>query len=224
MCLLLVLLGWPCLTWADISTNLTVRWKTDEGTGSTLADNTGNGHIATFGANAPTWLTGANCHSGACLSFANQNQSATFTAITSGTTWTWAAWVYPSTGAATFAQLFVDLGAEAIYYVNTGANARKMLYDGSFYSTTLLTLDTWQHVAFVVNAGAWTWYINGAAAGTGTGVLTRGYDSIGSSADGFTGRLDEMWLFVGRALSAGDITELMNQTDAAPRKRVWIME
>lgn len=207
------------VAYADITSNLVVRWPMDNGSGTTITDTSGNGHTGTFGTNNPTWLSGANCKMSACLGFANANQSVTFTAITSGTTFTWATWIYPITGTDTWAWLLAQAGIEAIFYTNTGVNAGNVLFDGGFYNTTPLTPNAWQHVALVSNAGSGTWYLNGVADGTGT-VATVDYNTIADTSGGFTGRLDDMWLF-SRALSAGDIAELIAlATPASAKKRI----
>jgi hypothetical protein len=49
-------------------------WKLDDGTGSTAADASGNGHAALF-VNRPVWGTGARCAIGGCLLFNGLNQA-----------------------------------------------------------------------------------------------------------------------------------------------------
>jgi hypothetical protein len=211
---------------ADIVTSLELRWKMDENTGTTLTDTTGHGHTGTFGAStaAPTWST--SCHAGSCVAFDGANDVVTMTQMVTGTTFTWAAWVFPLTSANTYAVLFVHLGNDGIWLMPAAPNNRKLNYyysSADHLSTGALTQDAWNHVAVVNNAGAVTFYINGSASGTATGGASFLADEMGAdtgaSGLAFAGRIDEVWYFAGRALSGSDITELMNQSDTAGLRR-----
>lgn len=69
LCLVL-LVGIPALSWADITSNRVLWLKMDEGTGTTLTDAGSGGHTCALdGTTPPTWATGATCSTGTCLVF-----------------------------------------------------------------------------------------------------------------------------------------------------------
>lgn len=193
----------------DITTNLVVRWKLDEGANTSLTDDTGNGHTGTLAGSptTPTWST--SCHAGACLAFDGIDDAFSFTGVATGTTWTWAAWLFPTTGGSGDGFLFAQNGVDAIYYEHSGANPNKLLVDGSTYSAGALTLNTWSHVAVVNTAGTVTFYINGAASGTGGAGISITADRVG---DGYQGRMDDI-RFYSRALAAADVLTLYQLTE-----------
>jgi hypothetical protein len=203
-CLALLLLA--SSVQADITTNLVLRWKLDEGgTATSLADASGNGHTGTLAASpaTPTWSTGCSINA-SCLEFDGIDDKFTFTGLATGTTWTWAAWLYPLTGGTGEGFLFAQEGVDAIYTLNDGVDAHKIYTDGGPKSTSALPTATWTHVAVVNNAGTVTYYINGSSSGTGSSV------SLTADVAGlyYKGRMAEVYFF-SRALSASDVNELM---------------
>jgi Concanavalin A-like lectin/glucanases superfamily len=221
-CGLLGVLGLMHVAWGqDFTTGLAAYWPADAGSGTTLADSTGNGHTATFGAStaAPTWMTGASCKIGAaCVRFDGVNDIATFTGISLGTTYTLAMWVFPETGTAPdYGQLLGDL------YLMHNTLQLNFWYTVDHFSTTSLTTTVWNHVAMVSSAGTITYYINGTTAGGPTGAPPMTAIDMGNngSAEAFLGRLDDMRIYT-RALTQADITALVAFTGAAAssRKRI----
>jgi Concanavalin A-like lectin/glucanases superfamily len=196
-------------------------WPADAGSGTTLADSTGNGHTATFGAStaAPTWLTGASCQIGAaCVRFDGVNDIATFTGISLGTTYTLAMWVFMETGTPPqYGQLLGDL------YVMQDTRQLNFWFTSDHRSTGSLTANTWQHAAMVSSGGTITFYINGISSGGATGAPAMTAIDMGNngSSEAFLGRLDDIRIYT-RALSQADITALVafTGTAASSRKRI----
>lgn len=208
----------PEVVRADIMSNLALYWRLDEGTGSSAGDSSGNGVNGTLGAStaAPTWLTGASCKFGNCLSFDGSNDVVTLSLAT-GTSYTIALWVYNDSTATGFnyTTLFSLSGAASgLFLMQTGGNANQlnMYYSGAdHFSSGTVPTDTWAHIAVTVNAGAVTFYINGSSSGTASSGPSFTATTVGlhdTSQEAFKGRIDEFRVY-SRALSSGDITELV---------------
>jgi hypothetical protein len=220
-----VLLAVPCGWAQDFTSNLLAYWPLNEGTGTTAVDVVG-GVTLTFTAapGAPTWLSGASCKIGAaCLSFDGTNDSATFPTVTTGTTWTYAAWIWPQSGATgiDFGTLISDT-IVAIYLRHNTGNVLDTYFTGtSHVSSSGLTFDQWNHVAVSVQAGALQYYINGTAAGTVSSVPALDPNILGDDRfnEWFWGRMDDVRLYT-RALTQADVQALMLFTGASSRRRV----
>lgn len=221
LALLLLTLLLPGLVWADITTSLQAYWKFDGGTGgagTTVPDDSGNGHTGTL-AGTFSWVTG-NIGPWA-LDLNSDTAAMSWTAITVGTNMTMAAWIYPSTNPNSDQQglILTSTGAAGFSFYNT---TNKLLFDANVpsFSTGTITLNTWTHVAVTISAGSGTFYINGSASGTfsdsgsGINIAIMGASSPYNSRM----RVDDVRYYT-RALSSGDITELVAFTGAVARKK-----
>ena len=183
---------------------LVAYWKMDETSGTSMTDATGNGHTGT--------IDGATINQtgiiGRAYSFDGVDDKVTFDAITSGTSFAISMWVYP-----------IDMVQEGVLMVRSsngtglsvyggGADDRKLLWwKGSTgdVSTGALTNKAWNHVLFNVDNGTGTFYINGTASGTSTGVLSMPLDVMGDySWYEFKGMIDEPH-FYSRPLTTAEI-------------------
>lgn len=191
-------------------------WKMDENTGTTLANSGSGGTInGTIVGGLASWLTGANCNTGfsSCVGFSITNAQVTMSHAT-GTTFTWAAWIYSATaGTNTYAVLWTSTAAASGLFLqqSSGGNNNKLnfYYTTDHFSTGTVARDTWVHVAVVNNAGAVTFYINGTASGTSSSAVGFTAVCMGycGTASELVGRLDEVRVY-SRALSGAEIIEL----------------
>jgi hypothetical protein len=216
VCLSILVLA-PSLAWADITSNLVIHWPADTGTGTNVPDVTAGGHNGTLAGGA-TWVSPGKVGASA-LSFDGVSGVMTWTALATGTTYTIAAWIFPIPSSTSYGPLFATTSAgNGFFYYNNGSLD---LYTGlDKISTTTMTENAWHHVAVSVNAGAYTFYIDGVSAGTGTGITDIIPSSAGGSTGGefFKGYIDDLRFYT-RALSAGDIAELIALGTAAVTAR-----
>lgn len=153
---------------------------------------------------------------------ANINLGASFTF--SGNI-TIAGWVRPtSNGTITIYNKWSGAYTNFLLFDLVGLQLRSTVYTAgtgsSNYSTTLLQLGVWSHVAFTVSGATYTFYINGVASGTGSltsgsipsysGTAYIGYRGD-SPNDEWQGDISEM-CFISSALTSAQISSLYNAT------------
>ena len=215
------------------STGLVVAYAMNEGSGTTTADLSGNG--ITGALQGATWTSAGEY--GNALSF---NGSTSYVdlgspaALKTTGSMTWEAWVFPVANPPDDGQIIAfsnNTGWQLKTSPDTGPRTFGVAVSATSgrtqrYSKTVLTLNTWYHVAGVYNATARTLdiYVNGVLDdGTLRGtvpaaqVLPTGINvNIGRRTGGFyfNGRIDEVRVY-NRALSAAEIQADMN-TPLAP--------
>lgn len=222
--LFLLLLSVTILPVSAVVNDPVLWWKFDETSGTTVSDSVGS-TTGTFTGNTNGWLSGASCKFSGCLNMHPTDGGISFSKAT-GSTFTWASWIYAlAAGANDYAGMF-HLGASGIFLDQSGTNNNKLnyYYTTDHFSTGTITRDTWTHVAIVNNAGAVTFYINATASGTaasapGFTATALGFNSTGTQ---FVGRFDDMRLY-NRALSGAEITELRDWTPSTGTTRRAIM-
>lgn len=192
----------------DITTGLVAWWRFDEGSGTSAADATGNGHTGTLNSGVG-WTTGKiGTHAVAYPGTTGAGVS--ISSLTTGTTFTYAAWIFHA-GSGGFSNLISQDSGHGIW-----VNGGKISFFGTSASNlTTMSDSVWYHVVVVNNGGAVTYYLNGVADGTATGGYS--FPAAGMGADGgtggeaFGGNHDDVRLY-SRALSQADITALFNFT------------
>jgi hypothetical protein len=111
-----------------------------------------------------------------------------------GTSWTMECWIYPtSLPASTYECIFSESSSFGLYVYNSHI----IYYTGSaiLTSSSTVSLNTWQHVAFVNNGGTITLYLNGVSQGTTTTNWTTSsglYIGTDNSSEYFRGYIDEV--------------------------------
>ncbi|MFT3787364.1 MAG: alginate lyase family protein [Tepidisphaeraceae bacterium] len=212
--------------------DLLVRLKLDESTGTAAADATGHGWTGTL-TNGPVWTTG---RASGAVQFDGVDDYVSLPAgVVNGlTTATFAMWVNVSTFA-TWARLF-DFGTDttnylflAPQYTATAPNTAKLRFgirtpsvaEQQITSTVAMPAGTWAHVAVVLNGSVGTLYLNGVQAGQTTN-LTLNPSSLGNTtlnylgksqwADPYlTGSLDDFRIY-NRALTSAEVSSLATTT------------
>ena len=240
----LLLAAGPCR--ADITSNLVGYWALNDGTGTTAADASGNGTTLTL-VNTPTWVAPGKIGA-AAVAFASASSQKLSAAITSGSVlwpgtgnWTAAAWVKLASTGIEHGILGTHTNGDQHWWflrVNTNGTLLWSHRDGTTTvqpasSGTITDTTTWHHVAAsVARTGNVTWYIDGSAAGTGSVSAAQasvvGTSSMTIGATGESGiqyanaTIDEARVY-SRALSSGDITELVAFTGSVLKRRpLWL--
>ena len=237
---LLLILLLPSLAWGDITTNLTLWWPLDTGSGTTATAGAGTSITGTL-VNTPTWETAGNCRISACLGFNGSTQRITSTSLLADvigvSAGTLTLWAFPTAAgtaqSATYELnlLFGDSNEFAGLYQGNPSSAGEGFWaynwdSGDDRVGTTYTLNTWIHLAWVHGGGQLKIYKDGAfvaqTASANTNYLlgTMRAANFESDPTYFAGRLDEIkgWQ---RALVDADILEEFQRATVAtaPRRR-----
>jgi hypothetical protein len=199
---------------SPLSNGLAALWSLDSGSisGTAVADDSGNNNIATL-VNGPTAAAGHWGDSNNARSLNGSNSYITtayqIPAQSSGTSFTWSAWVKLNSSS----QYAVLLGFRN---GSTWAKLTPSSFEygnGSIISSSIPT-GSWVHVAIVKNGQNFTYYRNGVSVGTASnsGSVVSSPFYIGSdpayTSDGvISGAIDEVMVW-NRALSASEISSL----------------
>ena len=214
---------------AEISTapsDLLVRLKFDETSGTTAADASGNGNTGTT-VNSPTWISGQFNNAINLTNTSSQYVTMPTGVVTGVDDFTVSAWV-KMTSLATWARLF-DLGTGTTNYMflaPQGPTANRIRFairtpsvsEQQINSTINTPVGAWFHVAVTLTGSTGRLYINGVEAGSNTGMTlkpsslgTTNLNYLGKSqfsADSYlNGAIDDFRIY-GRAFSATEITAL----------------
>ncbi|HEU5114778.1 MAG TPA: LamG-like jellyroll fold domain-containing protein [Candidatus Paceibacterota bacterium] len=186
-------------------------WNMDEGSGSTVADMSGNGMNGTLNGGV-TWTTGK--YFGA-LQFDGATGFVTVgknDSVFPNTTLTWSVWVYPTQYQNYDVVLWDDDtqsgGDRGIELRGDGTVGA-----GDFFndvSTGKVSLNAWHNIAYTSGNGKRALYIDGALDTQWTGTLpdhsTRSFVSIGSGHNGyrgfFKGKIDMVHIYTNTLLAA----------------------
>ena len=202
---------------------LVAAYNFNEGSGTSAADSSGNGHTSTL-TNGPTWTTGKY---GDALSFdgADDYVNVPDAASLDLTNWTISAWIYPtSLPFVTWKTILCKGGDCTNYYLQTygteleggfespAGNWRRFRTTGA-----TLQLNTWYHVAFTFDDAANTGkvYISGverfSKTETAVPVTTATPLRIGTDNwdENWSGLLDDLRIY-NRALTQAEIQTDMN--------------
>jgi fibronectin type 3 domain-containing protein len=205
--------------------DLLVRLKFDETSGTTAADASGNGNTGTT-VNSPTWVSGQFNNAINLTNTSSQYVTMPTGVVTGVTDFTVSTWV-KMTSLATWARLF-DIGTGTNNYMflaPQGPTANRMRFairtatvgEQIINSSVNTPVGTWFHVAVTLTGTTGRLYINGVEAGSNTGMNlnpsslgTTNLNYLGKSqwADPYlNGALDDFRIY-GRAFSAAEITSL----------------
>ncbi len=205
---------------APQKSGLVAAYSFDEGTGTTVADASGNSNTGTL-TTGPAWSTQGKY--GKALSF---NGSGLVTISDSNTLdlttgMTLEAWVYPTTTSSQWKDIIYK--ANDMYYLEgsstqSGAPATGGAFgaNANLYGTAPLPINTWSHLAATYDGAMMQLLVNGVQVAslaqtgpfqTSTQALTIGGDAIYGQY--WTGLIDEVRIY-NRALSQTEIQSDMN--------------
>jgi hypothetical protein len=205
------------------STGPVAAYNFDAGSGTTVADLSGNANTGTI--TGATWVTtGKN---GGGLSFngtSNYVQVADSASLDLTTGMTLEAWVNPSALGTTWRTvLFKAQGSNMVYSLYANQDTTRPVGqvniggEKNAVGTAALALNTWSHIAVTYDGSALRLYVNGALAATtavsGTIPVSSGVLRMGGNAqwgEWFGGLLDDVRIY-NRSLSAGEIATDMNR-------------
>ena len=208
-------------------TGLVAAYAFNEGTGTTVADISGNGHTGTI-SNAIWTATG---RFGGALVFNGTNTRVTVPNAPSlqlTTGMTLEAWVYPTATLTSWRAIF----AKTVdgYYLMASSDLNNRPAVGATWTAgnqnlaapSTLALNTWTHMAATFDGATVRLYVNGAQvasqAQTTSLVPTSGTLQIGGDNypnEFFVGRIDEVRIY-NRALSASEIQTDLNTAVGGP--------
>jgi chitodextrinase len=207
---------------------LVAHWSYDQSTGTTLNDDSGNGHAGTFGS-TPTWAAGKMNNS---LKFDGSDvvKLGNITQINGASKLTLAAWIKR-----TSAGSMVLLGKQtsnqdvAIEAWSDGKVYFQLSKGADTYGTVALNDTAWHHVAMVFdgtqtgNANRLKAYVDGAqktlafngTVGTTTTTNTTAFNIGKVGSDYSNGQIDDTWLYA-RALNQAEVQDLAQVSAPAP--------
>lgn len=225
---IILLLIFPKVVFADITSNLVAWYQLDEGTGSTANDSSGNGNSGTE-TGSPSYVFGFI--GPYALSFNGSTQwisKSSPSALPTGDL-TYAAWIYNTSTSGSHTVICLGNNSSTnrndIYIeVNPSSLDAFQFINGTFASTTssiTVINNVWQHVAavFHVATGNVDFYSNGVFLNTQTltaalpsvnGISVGAFtDDNGSFLNQFLGNIDDARIY-SRALNASDVLQLYN--------------
>jgi hypothetical protein len=185
------------------------------GIGTTSLDETTNANNGTL-TNGPTWTTG---YLGSGISFDGTND---YVSVPSSTSLdmtnkaTVSAWIYP-TNFADYRTMMIRINGGGTQYYGMSLNASGALIcqftPGSLTSSSLMTLNAWNHVACTYDGATIIAYINGQSAGSSSAsgnigtptTLGIGYDPVNGRY--FAGKMDDVRIY-NRALSSTEVAQI----------------
>src|SRR5882672_9206645 len=202
------------------ATGLVAAYAFNEGSGTTVADISGNNNNGTI--TAATWTTAGKF--GNALAFNGTSARVTVPNAASlqlTTGMTLEAWVFP-TAALTGWQAIVDKTVDG-YYLMASTDQNRPAAGGTWvggnqntYGPSVLAVNAWTHLAATFDGATVRLFVNGVqvasqaqttALASTTGTLQIGGDSYPNEF--FAGRIDEVRIY-NRALSAAEIQTDMN--------------
>jgi chitodextrinase len=208
------------------STGPVAAYNFDAGSGTTLADLSGNASNGTI--SGASWTTAG--HSGAALSFDGNSDSVTVPDASNldlSSAMTLEAWVYPTVlGSSWRTILTKDQSGGAVYglFANsdtaTPAALTALPAQDVVRGPNRLAKFAWTHLAATYDGATLRLYVNGvqSASVPGTGAMTSSTQPLriggNSLSQWFRGRIDDVRIY-NRALSASEITNDMRTAVAA---------
>lgn len=215
-------LGQPCVVDSTSSPGLVAAYSFDEGTGTTVADSSGNGNHGTV--NATSWTPG---RFGQALAFNGTSSWVTVNDsnsldLTSGMTLE--AWVFPTRFGAWNTVVMKERSGGLAYALGVDGSGLPDAYIwvnnqfNSVLGSMPLALNTWAHLAISFDASVLRLYVNGSQVASrnvsGSLPVTGNPLRIGGNSvwsEWFNGSIDEVRIY-NRPLSQSEIQADMNRS------------
>lgn len=191
--------------------SLSLFWLFNEGSGQTVYDlslNERNGTLTNM--DETDWVPGRD---GWALEFDGSNDHVIIPDVSVTTTFTYSIWIRPSSQTDSWGGIGGSADAFDIFYYrgsDSGGNEGLISFwfdAADHHNNTALINNIWSHFAIVVNAGGYTFYLNGLPDGTQvSGVDAFIFEILGSDdfADAFKGALSDIRIY-NRALTSEEI-------------------
>src|SRR5882724_3834407 len=208
------------------TSGLVAGYSFAEGSGTTVADVSGNNNRGTLGGGV-TWTTQGKFGNALVFNGASFVTIPAAASLNLTTAMTLEAWIYPTTAATNWSTaLMREQPGEFVYtlYVGSPSNSPNVFFNTGASSSTergvagpsALPVNTWSHLAGTYDGAVVRLYVNGAQvasrAFTGTIGSTTGALRIGGNGvwgEYFTGRIDEVRIY-NRALTPAEVQADMN--------------
>lgn len=202
-----------------ITNGLLGWWKFDEGSGTTVADSSGNGNTGTLTNTTWTSTSKQGPFAGSFNGSSSSVDIGVFDSLSGLTSLSACAWIFPT---------IIDSAEHAILRKQTNkwnmiiSSSNTLRWEdsgGQKFSSSALSANSWYHVCFTTSGGSWVWYINGAQDNTGSNTTTIGSDTgsdcyIGSNSGiqfFFGGTIDDVRVY-NRQLSSTEVSSIFNLT------------
>jgi hypothetical protein len=228
----LVLLSGATLALAqDITSNLALWYRFDDGSGTSPTDSSGNGITGTS-VGTPTWTAAASCKVQGCLTFNGTTQRVDFsgTAVNITGNITLAAWVKTSSTAPnSIIGGYQGISPYAGYGLRvTPTTGTIGFWNGAGWAdatgVTAITDNAWHHVVASLAGSTVTLYVDaGTGSAKASGAVnsytgTRAIASVQGGSNWFAGLIDEVRIYA-RALTAADVAALYAFGTSSSSKR-----
>lgn len=204
----------------DINTSLSTHFKFDENTGITTVDSVAAVTGILGGGTATQWGT-PKIGVSSILYTGGGAGVVLGSTITTGTTCSYAAWVFPTSDASLYYCLYSQDSSHAIYLHGEGSGSGVVkldFYYGADHKSALtMAINTWNHVVVLNNAGAVSYYINNVldsntfTSGPGLSIVGLGSDS-GTGSEPMLGNVDDQLIYNTRVLDPASINALYLST------------
>jgi len=215
--------GVASATTSSVAAGLVASYSFDEGSGTTLADSSGNGNNGTV--SGATWTTAGRFRN--ALVFNGTSSRVTIpnsTSLQLTTGMTLEAWVFPTADPTGWRSIVYKTIDGYYLMLNPGPTVGGTWTSGTAWlpTPTSLALNEWTHLAATFDGTAMRMYVNGglvdsqpqtAPLSPTTGTLQIGAD--GYPGEFFEGRIDDVRIY-NRALSASEVRQLYLMEGAGP--------
>lgn len=214
--------GMPRINWQYwLAERLFAAYLCWEGGGTRLGDATGKVPGA-LNTTIASWGRAQASHGGAPAIVSVSGGAGTQTVLTLPTLftpWTIAFW-FTTSGTASYGAIVDANGGNGIYTRISGSGYKCVYYNGADQpQSTVLTFNTWYHIAIVVSGGTTTFYVNGVAeAGITATSVNLLLDSMFNDrfGDSWQGTMESLMMWT-KALTATDVWQLYTNPYAMVR-------
>lgn len=211
-----VFTGWSATTYlpihpapvsADVVTGgLLAWWRFDEGSGTSVADSSGNGKTGTLTGGA-TFTTSNGSHG--AMNFDGANGKMAVSVSSGGTaTYSISMWFFPIPSSDSYGAVLTADQSGGFYYRGSTTKA-DFYFGGDHLNNSAISENSWHHIAIVISAGSGTFYLDGSADGTFSSATDFTFLTMGDDggSETFKGKISDARIY-NRAITSGEVTQL----------------